>query len=70
MVDDADAEPLWARFYEIGTNRPMFVGRDGVVHDHLADIEHERRTDYAYVGPWARDLLERDYPAWKEKWGE
>ena len=39
MVADPSAGPLWARFYEIGTNRPMFVGRDGIVHDHLADIE-------------------------------
>ncbi len=67
---DPDAEPLWARFYEIGTNRPMYVGRDGIVHDHLADIEHERRTNYAYLGPWARELLRRDYPRWKATWGE
>ncbi|HYO25680.1 MAG TPA: pectate lyase [Lacipirellulaceae bacterium] len=70
MVADPAAGPLWARFYEIGTNRPMFVGRDGVVHDRLADIEHERRMGYAYVGPWARDLLDRDYPAWQRKWGD
>lgn len=70
MVADPDAGPLWARFYEIGTNKPMFVGRDGIVHDHLADIEQERRTGYAYVGSWARELLEREYPAWKQKWGE
>jgi PelA/Pel-15E family pectate lyase len=70
MVEDADAGPLWARFYEIGANKPMYVGRDGVVHDHLADIEHERRMGYAYVGSWARELLEREYPAWREKWGE
>jgi PelA/Pel-15E family pectate lyase len=70
VEEDADAEPLWARFYEIGANRPMFVGRDGVVHERLADIEHERRTNYAYLGPWARGLLQRDYPRWKEKWGE
>ena len=70
MVEDADAGPLWARFYEIDTNRPMFVGRDGIVHDRLADIEHERRTNYAYVGSWARDLLERKFPAWQEKWGD
>ncbi len=70
MVEDADAGPLWGRFNEIGTNRPMYVGRDGIVHDHLADIEPERRNGYAYVGSWARDLLERKYPAWQKKWGE
>jgi PelA/Pel-15E family pectate lyase len=67
MVEDADAGPLWARFYEIGTNRPMFVGRDGIVHDRLVDIEHERRLGYAYVGPWASDLLERDWPQWQQE---
>lgn len=70
MVEDASAEPLWARFCEIGTNRPMFVGRDGIVHDRLDEIEHERRVGYAYVGPWARELLERDWPAWREKHDE
>ena len=70
VEEDPDAKPLWARFYEIGTNRPMFVGRDGVVHDRLADIEHERRTNYSYLGPSARRLLEKDYPAWKSKWGD
>jgi PelA/Pel-15E family pectate lyase len=70
VVDDPSADPLWARFYEIGTNRPMFVGRDGVIHEHLADIERERRLGYAWLGEWADDLLEDDYPEWKEKWGQ
>jgi PelA/Pel-15E family pectate lyase len=70
VVADPDADPLWARFYEIGTNRPMFVGRDGIVHDKLADIEQERRVGYAYLGDWPKDLLRRDYPKWKAKWGD
>ncbi|HEX6043819.1 MAG TPA: pectate lyase, partial [Pyrinomonadaceae bacterium] len=28
QLKDAKGEPVWARFYEIGTNRPIFVGRD------------------------------------------
>lgn len=31
VVSDPNAPPLWARFYELKTNRPIFVGRDGVV---------------------------------------
>jgi PelA/Pel-15E family pectate lyase len=62
------APPLWARFYEIGTNRPIFCGRDGVIKYSLAEIEHERRTGYAwYVGVPA-DLLAKDYPAWQARW--
>ena len=69
VVSDPSAGPLWARFYEIGTNRPMFVGRDGIVHDHLADIERERRLGYAWLGDWPRKLLDEDYPEWRKKWG-
>ncbi|HEU4452561.1 MAG TPA: pectate lyase [Longimicrobium sp.] len=69
VVANPAAPPLWARFYEIGTNRPMFVGRDGVVRERLADIEHERRVGYAYLGSWPRDLLETTYPAWKRRTG-
>ncbi len=65
VVEDEDAGPLWARFYEIGTNRPMFVGRDGVVRYELSEIEHERRVGYSYLGNYAEKLLEVHYPKWK-----
>ncbi|WP_162416792.1 pectate lyase [Cyclobacterium roseum] len=69
VVPDSDADPLWARFYEIGTNRPMFVGRDSVVRYALHEIEHERRVGYSYLGPYAKKLLESDYPEWKRRMG-
>ena len=69
VVEDDAAGPLWARFYEIGSNRPMFVGRDGVVRQRLDEIEPGRRTRYAHLGGWARDLLQRDYPRWQSRWG-
>ncbi|HVQ41528.1 MAG TPA: pectate lyase [Vicinamibacterales bacterium] len=62
---DPAAPPVWARFYDIQTNRPMFVGRDGVVKATLAEIEIERRTGYNYYGTWPRDVIESQYPAWK-----
>jgi PelA/Pel-15E family pectate lyase len=64
VVEDAAASPLWARFYEIGTNRPIFTGRDGMVRFGYAEIERERRVGYAYYGNWPARLIERDYPAW------
>lgn len=67
VIDDPAAPPLWARFYEIGTNRPMFVGRDGIVRSSLAEIEHERRIGYNYLGGWARELLATEYPAWRKR---
>ena len=66
VVEDDEAGPLWGRFYEIGTNRPMFVGRDGVVRYQLSEIEHERRVGYSYLGNYAEKLLQVDYPEWKK----
>lgn len=70
MVRDDHAPPLWARFYEIGTNRPIFSGRDAVIRYSLAEIEHERRTGYEWVGEWPRALLETDYPRWRARGGK
>ncbi|HXG49041.1 MAG TPA: pectate lyase [Methylomirabilota bacterium] len=67
VVEDPQAPPLWARFYEIGSNRPMFSGRDGVVKFTLAEIEHERRTGYSWYTEAPARLLEKDYPAWKKR---
>lgn len=68
IVPDPAAPPLWARFYEIGTNRPIFSGRDGVIKYSLAEIEHERRTGYAWYVSSPAGLLTKDYPAWQTKW--
>ena len=63
---DPAAPPVWARFYEIGTNRPIFSGRDGVVSTSLAEIEHERRNGYSWYGEYAAELLAKKYPGWKK----
>lgn len=69
VVNDPKAEPLWARFYEIDTNRPFFCGRDGVKRYALAEIELERRTGYAWYTPQPKALLNKDYPEWKSRLG-
>jgi PelA/Pel-15E family pectate lyase len=67
VVTDPDAGPIWARFYEIGTNRPIFLGRDSKIRYAMSDIERERRAGYRYYGTWAAALLSSDYPAWRAK---
>ncbi|HXT11094.1 MAG TPA: pectate lyase [Candidatus Angelobacter sp.] len=61
------AGPLWARFYELGTNRPIFIGRDSVIRYHYSEIERERRGGYNYYGAWPESLLKKDYPRWLAK---
>lgn len=68
VVRDAAAPPMWARFYEIGTNKPIFCSRDGVPRDTLAEISYERRNGYSWLGHYAANLLAKEYPAWQKKW--
>lgn len=58
---------IWARFYEIGTNRPFFSGRDSKKKYDLREIEWERRTGYAWYGTWPEKLLLNEFPAWAKK---
>jgi PelA/Pel-15E family pectate lyase len=68
IVEDASAPPIWARFYDIETNKPIFCSRDGIPKATLAEISHERRNGYSWLGYYATDLLAIDYPAWQKKW--
>ena len=67
MVADPAAGPLWAHFYELGTNRPVFAGRDKVIRYAISEIEHERRNGYSYYGTSPASLLAKDYPRWRTK---
>jgi pectate lyase len=66
LLDQA-APPLWARFYEVGSGRPIFCGRDGLIQYDLSRIEPERRNGYAWYGDWGEDVAAR-YREWKRKW--
>lgn len=48
----------WYRFYEIGTNLPIFSGRDGVMKRKIQEIEQERRDGYSWGGSYAKQLME------------
>ena len=67
IVQDPAAPPLWARFYEIGTNLPIFCDRDSVAKHQLSEIGYERRNGYRWLADWPQKLLESEYPEWKRK---
>jgi PelA/Pel-15E family pectate lyase len=68
VVKDSSAGPLWARFYEIETNRPIFIGRDSRVRYDVSEIEDERRNGYAWYVSEPAELINKDYPKWQKKW--
>ncbi len=69
LTAEPGTAPVWARFYELGSNRPIFLGRESIVRYDFAEIERERRTGYRYFGTWASSLLAEDYPAWRRRNG-
>lgn len=69
LIEDPEAPPLWARFYELGINRPLYLDRDSVYRYDFSEIGLERRSGYSYHGTWAATLLDEEYPRWREQHG-
>jgi PelA/Pel-15E family pectate lyase len=67
VVKDKTAKPIWSRFYEMPAMKPIFIGRDSVIKYDVAEIEAERRNGYAWYISEPNELLEKDYPRWKQK---
>ena len=69
IISNPLAPALWARFYEIGTNLPVFAGRDGIVKYDLAKIERERRCGYAWYNYNGNKVFKR-FEEWsnERKW--
>lgn len=71
MIDDADAEPLWARFYSIdGTfapvNSPFWCDRDRKICTDYNELSLERRNTSGNAGNWPKKLKSR-YEKWLKK---
>ncbi len=67
VVQDPAAPPIWARFYELQTHRPIFCNRDGKIVYSLAEVARERRSGYGWYTYNPQKVIDR-YPAWAKKW--
>lgn len=63
FAEDKDSV-IWARFYDIRDNRPLFGDRDGSVKYNYNEVSEERRNGYSWFGDFARKLLDKEYPKW------
>jgi PelA/Pel-15E family pectate lyase len=63
LTPSPGAAPLWARYYEIGNDRPIFGDRDKSIHDDVNEISLERRNGYSWYNAAPAAALER-YAAW------
>ncbi|MBK0369701.1 pectate lyase [Flavobacterium sp. SE-1-e] len=67
VVTDSTAAPIWTRYYELGTHRPLFCNRDSKFVYSLAEVELERREGYAWYTNQPQKVL-KAYPKWQQKW--
>ncbi len=63
LVSAPGAGPIWARYYEIGTDRPIFGDRDKTIHDDVNEISLERRKGYGWYRDTPKRVLEH-YRKW------
>lgn len=64
MVSCKDCPTLWARFYDLDTNRPFFCDRDGIKKSDISEIGYERRNGYSWYNGDGNKVL-KEYEKWK-----
>lgn len=66
-VTDSTAPPIWTRYYELRTHRPMFCNRDSKVVYSLAGVLRERRDGYGWYTYSPQQAIDA-YPRWYAHW--
>lgn len=57
---------LWARFYDLERQQPLFVNREGERVADFRRMPNERRVGYAWYGTWPEKLLAVELPRWRQ----
>ncbi len=63
LIPTPGAKPLWPRYAEIGSDRPLFGERDRSILDSVDDVSKERRDGYAWFGDHGNRVLSH-YEKW------
>jgi PelA/Pel-15E family pectate lyase len=67
VVIDSMAPPIWTRYYELGTHKPLFCDRNSKYLYSMAEVSRERRVGYAWYTYAPQTVLDT-YPKWQKKW--
>ena len=67
VVEEPGAKPIWTRYYELETHRPLFCNRDSKVVYSLAEVTRERRDGYGWYTYNPQKVLD-NYHEWQIKW--
>jgi PelA/Pel-15E family pectate lyase len=67
VVTDSTAPPIWTRYYELNTKKPLFCDRDSKFLYSLAEVSRERRVGYSWY-TYAPEKVLKNYSRWQQKW--
>ncbi len=67
VIEDSTAPPIWTRFYELKTHRPLFCNRNKKFVYSLSEVEHERRAGYTWYTYAPQKVLDK-YREWQKKY--
>jgi PelA/Pel-15E family pectate lyase len=59
LVPTPGAGPIWARYYQTGTDIPIFADRDKSIHDNVNELSEERRYGYTWYSADSQRALDR-----------
>lgn len=66
LIPKKGAPDLWARFYDLSTNQPIFGDRDDRVHTDIKQVSQERLKGYAWYTTSPNKLI-KHYEKWAQK---
>jgi PelA/Pel-15E family pectate lyase len=64
LISSPGAPSIWARYYQIGTDIPLFGDRDKTIHDKVTEISTERRNGYSWYNTTPQQAVSR-YGEWR-----
>ena len=68
--DDQSTEVYWARFYDLKTQLPIFAGsQDGVIYSSFSEMAKNNKVAYDYFTTKPRDVVTKEIPRWKKRFG-
>lgn len=65
LVAVEDDGPIWSRYYQIGTDKPIFGDRDKTIHDDVNELSRERRNGYSWYNSEGVAVLAQ-YKTWAQ----
>jgi len=66
LVPTPGAGPIWARYYQVGTNLPVFGDRDKSIHDNMSELSRERQNGYSWYSADSQRALDR-FETWDKE---